>query len=327
MRLPNGFGGIVKLKGKRRRPFVARITVKWEFDRDTLKCKQIQKALGYYATRQEALNALVEYNNNPINANMLDYTFGDCYDAIKNDLKRSANYKSAFKYLEPLKDRPIRTIKADDMQMCIDSCQTTQQIDIRTLCHKIYDYALRKEIVVNNPSLLITSQTKEPEIVRNIFTANEVRCIENGTEWWQICLCCLFYSGMRTKELRTLEYDDIDLENMVVNIRQAKNKTSVRIIPIHTHARASFSRYKAEGIGFYGKNHTALNRAIKKHFNVDHSAHDTRHTFATRMRECGCDDLVLQKLLGHAPQTITHKIYTHLSIDELRSNLELLTYY
>ena len=37
MRLPNGYGGVVKLSGNRRRPYAARITTGWYFNESTLK--------------------------------------------------------------------------------------------------------------------------------------------------------------------------------------------------------------------------------------------------------------------------------------------------
>ena len=53
MRLPNGYGSVFKLKGKRRRPWVARRTVGYN-DRG----QQIFEYVGYYETRAAALEAL-----------------------------------------------------------------------------------------------------------------------------------------------------------------------------------------------------------------------------------------------------------------------------
>ena len=61
----NGYGSISKLSGKRRRPWVVRVTTGWVWDPDLMKNKQIQKCIGYYATRQEAIKALADYNADP----------------------------------------------------------------------------------------------------------------------------------------------------------------------------------------------------------------------------------------------------------------------
>ena len=329
MRLPNSYGSITKLSGKRRRHWMVRVTTEMVLDEKTKRYRQKQTPLGYYATRQEAMKALADYNNDPYDLDALSVTFEQCYEEAKKSFTdgRRSNYEAAYKYLEPIKDKPIRSIKAAHMQKCIDACTTTQQREIKTVCRKVYEYALYAEFVDKNPSNHLKCNNVEASIDRIVFTKEEITLIEEADTWWKVCLACLLYTGMRSKELRTLEPDDIDLDNMVLYIRQAKNKSSVRSIPIHAHAEAFFRLYKNEGIGFYGKSHNGFNKAIARCFEVEHHAHDTRHTFTTKMRECGCDPLVLQRILGHTPETITERVYTHLSIDELRENINLLDYY
>lgn len=52
--------------------------------------------------------------------------------------------------------------------------------------------------------------------------------------------------------------------------------------------------------------------------------YDLRHSAATLHREAGCDPLVIQYTLGHAPKNLTDSIYTHLSADYLRRELNKL---
>ena len=55
MRLPNGYGGVVKLSGNRRRPYAARITTGWHVNDLTGKRIQHYQILCYAASRSEAL--------------------------------------------------------------------------------------------------------------------------------------------------------------------------------------------------------------------------------------------------------------------------------
>lgn len=66
MRLPNGYGEVVKLSGARRRPYAARITTGWYYNDQTEKRVQRYQILGYAATRAEALQILAHYNDYPI---------------------------------------------------------------------------------------------------------------------------------------------------------------------------------------------------------------------------------------------------------------------
>ena len=70
--------------------------------------------------------------------------------------------------------------------------------------------------------------------------------------------------------------------------------------------------------------HEGFNKALKRF--GDHTAHDCRHTFTTRIRKCGADLLTTQIILGHKPKTITERVYTHLSDEELLATVNLLQY-
>ena len=60
MKNPNGYGTVAKLSGNRRRPYMVRKTN--GFDKNG---KQTYIIIGYYATREEGMIALAEYNKNP----------------------------------------------------------------------------------------------------------------------------------------------------------------------------------------------------------------------------------------------------------------------
>ena len=79
MRLPNGYGGVVKLSGNRRRPYAARITTGWYHNDKTGKRVQKFQVIGYAASRAEALQILAKYNDYPIDAAALKLTFHDIY--------------------------------------------------------------------------------------------------------------------------------------------------------------------------------------------------------------------------------------------------------
>ena len=303
-----------------------RITTGWQLNEEGTYAKQLFQDLGYYETRAEAIKALADYNDDPFDVSAMKVTFEQCYTEAAKEFTegRTYNYQAAYKYLEPIKDLPIRGIKAGQMQKCIDSCTTTQQQEIKTVCHKVFAYALRMEIVDKDPSRYLKSNTVSTQIKREVFTPEQINQLEEKKEWWSELTLMLLYSGMRTKELKQLDPDDIDIENGSINIRIAKNRSSIRQIPIHAHVLPLFAKYKEAGGNLFGCTHEGLNKALKKF--GDHTAHDCRHTFTTRMRECGCDQLVLQILLGHSPSTITEKVYTHISFDELSRSLSLLNY-
>ena len=72
-------GTIYKLPRKRSKLFRAVKTDKWGLDADTGKSKQIRFPISYYATREEAIIALAEYNENPYDIKADSITFSEVY--------------------------------------------------------------------------------------------------------------------------------------------------------------------------------------------------------------------------------------------------------
>ena len=75
MKNPNGYGSVIKLSGKRRRPFAARITTGYDDNG-----KQIYKYLGYYETRKEAMRELSLYSANPYDIDLKSLTMQNIYE-------------------------------------------------------------------------------------------------------------------------------------------------------------------------------------------------------------------------------------------------------
>ena len=75
MRLPNGYGSVVKLSGNRRNPFVVRKTR--EFN---VKGHAVFDIVGYYPTREAGLIALAEYNKAPYDLTQDKTTLEELYN-------------------------------------------------------------------------------------------------------------------------------------------------------------------------------------------------------------------------------------------------------
>ena len=80
MKLPNGYGSVVKLSGKRRKPYQVRKTTGWHYDKEKDRQVQDMITVGYAATRAEGLQMLAEYNNNPFDTKAAKMTFSDVYE-------------------------------------------------------------------------------------------------------------------------------------------------------------------------------------------------------------------------------------------------------
>lgn len=86
MKLPNGYGSVTKLSGKRRKPYLVRKTTGYHID--PIKEKKVNDyiIIGYAATKAEGLQMLADYNNNPFDTKAAKMTFRKY---MKNGLKRN----------------------------------------------------------------------------------------------------------------------------------------------------------------------------------------------------------------------------------------------
>ncbi|MDD3052443.1 MAG: hypothetical protein PHR06_15055 [Candidatus Cloacimonetes bacterium] len=84
MKLPNGYGSVYKLSGKRRNPWVARKTTGWTLNVETKKSFPVYQFVGYYPTQKEALQALADYNKDPYDLYIDKITFGELYDRFSD---------------------------------------------------------------------------------------------------------------------------------------------------------------------------------------------------------------------------------------------------
>ena len=140
---------------------------------------------------------------------------------------------------------------------------------------------------------------------------------------------CLWYSGMRIGELAGIHKENIitDAPIPYFNLkhqsnRQLKNDESIRKIPIHPAClpfvdRLYFSKAKTPGISW--SENFRRNLGLPK----GDGAHSIRHSFTSRMRQTGCSDAVLDRLLGHSLPTRTGR-YGKFSLELLNRELQKL---
>ena len=59
-----------------------------------------------------------------------------------------------------------------------------------------------------------------------------------------------------------------------------------------------------------------------KEFNISHTTHECRHTFATISATCNMNTILRKKIIGHKTGDITDDIYTHAYIEDLITEID-----
>lgn len=338
MRLPNGFGSVYKLSGNRRKPWVARKTVDWEMIYEKKQAYPVYQFIGHYATRREALEALVAYNEDPYDLHAATITFEEIYDRWSEEhyqtIKNANGYKAAYQICEPIKDMCFAQIKLEHLQRVVDhSGKNTPTLrTLRNLWSLMWDYAVIHEIVPPEKRELIhyinISKPGNPNAMnRRPFTKKDIRklwsCYQSN-EYVSVILI-LIYTGLRIGELLALRKDDIHLQDRWFFVRQAKTSAGIREVPIAEKIVSLFRHWLAKdcdalictpesGPFTYRNYYDSYWKPLMNQLNMSYTPHCTRHTCISLLTERAVDERIIQQIVGHKGQNVTQIVYTHVDL-------------
>lgn len=343
-RRPNGSGTIVKLSGKRKKPYQVRVNTR--IDSFGMPVFDV---LGNYPDRMAAEIVLAEYNKEPYDVGNRKKTFSEVfatwyqwkfqkpYDAKDKKTSSQSCTLAAYKKCEILHDQIMWDIRAQDMQAILDNPALSHSMleHIRNLFRQMYQYALQFEHVAKDYSAFTKINKEEDDKQGVPFTENELQLL------WQhkdvpfvdtILIYC--YSGFRINELAQMPLDDIDLTEGTFTGGLKNRYSRNRVVPIHSDIYDMVLRRcnkQFNSLIYHDETQVISERTYRQHFNYalqacgihsDHTPHDCRHTFNTLLDAAGVDQVTRYKLMGHKGKDINENVYTHKNLDQLRQAVE-----
>lgn len=333
MKNPNGYGTVFKLKGNRRRPFVARKTKGFNE-----KGHPQYITIGYFTKRQDALKALANFNFNPSLADFKELTFIELYEKWKekewNNLSEASKQrtKNTLKYIESLFNMKFRDIKTYHIQNVVDQCPCRFQTKdyIKIIFSKLEDLAIQLEIIDHKYSSFVKVKTQETK-ERHIFTLEERNKLwENIDLPYVDCVLILIYSGWRISEFINLKKSDINLEEGIMRGGMKTEAGKNRIVPIHPLILDLIKKRMEEKedslLEMSTLNFGYQYKKIMAKLGMNHIVHETRHTFRSMLDSAGGNKICIDLIMGHSIQGGTgEKIYTHKTVEELKNTILLIT--
>ena len=339
MRRENGTGTIYKVKDRKlRKPFKVIVVTGYTLDSGN----PIRKVLGYYAKASEATEALNNYLKNKNSFDLKKLTLKEVYErwwsSHKDKVKGKTidTYRSCYnKYLSKLDNRVFSELKTLELQEFFNnniSGWTTQHL-AKSILKSMFEYALKYEIVDKDYSKFIELVKRERVIKRAIFTETEREAIFQSDN--KICkaVSVLIYTGLRIDEFLSLKRENI--ENNFIFVKTSKTDAGIRTIPIHHKIKTIVDGFLNEGgeYLFYitKKDKKTVYETFRRLFynimqemGMEHTIHDTRHTFASMLNQVGANDVIISSLAGHEDKEFTKKVYTHTELEDLENAIKLL---
>lgn len=350
-RRPNKAGTVVKLSGKRRKPWCAKITT----GKDIITGRQIQTVLGTFETWDEADDALTLYRLGQKNKitdkeaeslapdtfqKLLDQreknmpTFKEIFDIIyeeelsKLSKSASAGYLSWIKHFKKIYDTKISRITLADLQDIFDNDKAGHgtKVHMKVLASKIFEYAVIHQYISrdDNYTEYIKCGKAKESTKHYAFTNEEIKLlIDNNSDEAKIVLIYIF-TGLRASELLNIPrkniYLNVDHPYLVTGSKTDAGKN--RVVPIHAFIEPFVEellvkkRKRIIDIT-YGNYILNIFTPLMDRLTLNHTPHDTRDTFATLCNENKVDLFIRKRVLGHKMRDITFDTYTSTVIETL----------
>lgn len=214
MKLPNNYGSVIKLSGKRRKPYAVRTSSIQKQADGTYK--QVFKYLAYFEKADLAYTFLAEYNNGKVVKEHKKYatslTFAEMYrkwEKWRKSLKSNPvastwhNCDIAFNHLEPIHNRQIVSIRANEVQDVLNAYNHKSKATItnmRVILKAVWAYAINEGFTDNDiPSRLVYEWTNPEEEMHKPYTSEEIAVLwEKLYEINNVdILLIMIYTGMR----------------------------------------------------------------------------------------------------------------------------------
>lgn len=335
---PNGYGSVIKLGGRRRKPWAVRMS-------QIVEDKQKFRYIGYYETKTEALKVLANEQITPTSPKA-NITFMDLYEEWKltkafTSLSQQTkdNYTAAYKHLAKIHKSKFTNIRTAHIQSIIDSLDRSHstKTKIRIFCGLLYKYAMQNDICNKNYAEFIKLDREEKK-EKQIFTDSDIKILfKNDKKPYVDTILILIYTGMRITEFLGLKCSDVDLKSEIPTI-VGGIKTEAgrdRVVPIHPKILPYIKRYydmgferlvtKEEERGKKGNKkivsglpitsnyyRASIFNPILESLNIKgKTPHSARHTFATMLAQAGADTNAIKNILGHEDYAFTADQYTH----------------
>ncbi len=207
-----------------------------------------------------------------------------------------------------------------------------------------FNMAIKWGYADKNPAVNIKRPKTDNRRVR-FLTKEEANlllaeCKKRSQQLYEIVKLSL-YTGMRFGEIANLKWQDVDLENKLIYIKDPKNRTN-RVAYIIPEIEDIFTNKKPENLDDFvfkdrnGKKlvyvSKAFDRAVKAAGLNDGVTdprnkvvfHTLRHTFASWLVMNGTPIYTVKELMGHKTLAMTER-YSHLAPDSKREAVEKLS--
>lgn len=348
-RLPNGFGSIKKLSGKRRNPYYV-----CGPERRVHGVKVPGEKIGSAQSWEEAYQMLALWwagkEEKSLSGKKSKYTFTQIYEMYwheKYELSmktygKDSKYstQAAFKNCSPLHDMRFTDIGYGELQDNLDALATREEKPLKyaslelvlSLYHGMYKYAIKHDLAEKDYSQYVEIRIPDDDEQGVPLTLDELKIVWENIDIPEIQVAAILcYSGWRISEFANIT---IDLKEMIFYGGMKTPAGKGRTVPIHPRILPlvkDYLKHPVKSAAAYRKSlYPILDSLGMLYFEKDdkvmkHTPHDFRHTFMWLCDDAKVDVPAKKIMAGHRlGPDVSEKKYGHRTIDQLREEIKKL---
>jgi integrase len=311
-----------------------------------IKAKQQFRFIGYYASKAEAIQALMDYHSNPYDLDSAKTTLREVYERWSTErfpqisASNRNGIQAAWRICEQagIDRMSIAEIKLDHLQEAGNqsgkNAPTLKKYKI--MLSQLYKYAVIHEIIPADKdkiSYLTFSAGNPNKIDRHPYSAREIAALQSAASHdpYAAVIVIMIYTGLRVGEMCDLKKENVNLPERWIDVVQSKTAAGIRRVPISDKIMPLitdwFQRSQCDYLictpsGEHCDSHhfratyfVPISNAI---CSSGHLPHDTRHTCISLLAKAGVDERLIKRIVGHASNSVTDRVYTHLDVEDLR---------
>ncbi len=287
----------------------------------------------------KGLKENIRRNSEVLYGKSLDYVAQAWFELKKAHVERGTyqSYLSVYKnHVAPVfGKRSVKGILPMDLQPFFDelhknagkTCETT-----KITLAGIFKYAVANRLCPTNPmdGVIIEKHVRVTgKALTNERIETFIATMKADTSIYGLACLIILYTGIRGSELESLTFD---WANGTFTVKNAKLKKSqkvnpenlTRTVPIFPGLYKLKDRIETEPWKIKA---STLACKFREHWS-ENSVKDLRHTFASKCREAGVENELVNIWQGHTPgNNVTANVYTHFSLEHQKQEAKKVTNY
>ena len=232
-------------------------------------------------------------------------------------------------------------------KLCLQKYSKKTIATHKSVLNMIFNYAILNGYITYNPMQDIKLPAGLPKKQRVLPETEDIRIVSEHNEAFALLPFFMLYTGCRKSEALAIRDEDIDFEKKIIKIRNhvihdgnrpifepvLKTEAAEReIILLDRLAEVLPTNFKGflfsmDGDGKNPLTKSAFAKRWKKYcdtHNLNITAHQLRHGYATMLFEAGIDVKDAQELMGHSDINLTRQIYTHIRSERKKETADKL---